>query len=217
MTVSTESSSGVTDAQLMQRHLDGDAGAFAALVRRYKQPLYGYLVRFTGDATLAEDVFQETFLKVYQAAGSFDLSRKFRPWLYTVATNKARDALRKKNRHRETPLDAPIGGDDGQDTSYAKLMPSNIPSPDEISVNLETRQAVQTMVNQMPDNLREVLAMSYLKELPHKEIAKILSIPVGTVKSRLHAAVRHFAEKWKAWAEEQTKRNENSPPRTELN
>ena len=185
----------VTDSELLQRYLDGEADAFAALVRRYRHPLFGYLVRFTRDRALADDVFQETFLQVHNSAARFDTSRRFKPWLYTVASNKARDALRKKSRQSAAPLDA--SATDGSTTTYSDLLPSDIPSPDEISANKETARAVHTMVAELPDHLREVLALSYFSELPYKDIAEALSIPIGTVKSRLHAAIKAFAEKWK--------------------
>ena len=193
----------VTDGQLLQRYLDGESEAFGTLVRRYEKPLYGFLSRFCGDGALAEDVFQETFLQVYRSAGMFDADRPFRPWLFTVAANKARDAMRKRGRRSEAPLDAPVGNGQGRPTTFADLLASEMPSPDEISVNQETRRDVQALVQELPEHLREVLALSYFKELPHKEIAEILDVPVGTVKSRLHAAVRAFAEKWKIYAAKQ--------------
>ena len=198
----------VTDNDLLQRYLDGEGEAFAALLKRYEPELYGFLVRFTGNAALAEDVFQDTFLQVYRSAALVDLDRPFRPWLFTVAANKARDALRKRKRHAAAPLDATVNsnGEESQN-SYADLMASEIPSPDEISMNLETRQAVHTIVEQLPENLRMVLALSYFQELPHKEIAEILSVPVGTVKSRMHKAIQLFATKWKAWLQEQNRHN----------
>ena len=129
----------------------------------------------------------------------FDMSRRLKPWLFTIAANKARDALRSKARRQAAPLDAVIGGgDDG--TSFAELIPANIPAPDESSMNLETRQAVQNIVKDMPEALRTVLLLCYFNEFPYKEIAEILEIPLGTVKSRLHAALKHFATKWQAAA-----------------
>jgi RNA polymerase sigma-70 factor (ECF subfamily) len=202
MATSAQEQKSVSDTDLLERFLGGEGEAFAALVRRYERELYGFLARFTGDPAMADDVFQETFLKVYQSAALFDRSKPLRPWLYTVAANKARDALRKRGRHPAAPLDATVRGQEGQQTTYADLMPSNIPSPDETSLNRETRQAVRDMVEQMPENLRSVLILSYFQELPHKEISEILAIPVGTVKSRLHNAVRMFAEKWKAYTSE---------------
>ncbi len=204
MVTKTQSENEVSDNDLLRRYLDGEGKAFAALLKRYQPELYGFLVRFTGNAALAEDIFQDTFLQVYQSAALIDLDRPFRPWLFTVAANKARDALRKRKRHNAAPLDAVVKSDgEESQTSYADLMTAEIPSPEEISMNLETRQAVHNIVEQLPDNLRMVLVLSYFQDLPHKEIAEIASVPVGTVKSRLHKAIQLFATKWQAWLLEQ--------------
>ena len=191
----------ISDEQLLQRYLNGDEEAFAALIRRYERELFNFLVRFVGDRTLAEDVFQETFLQLHNSAAAFDASRRLRPWLFTIAANKARDAMRSRWRRRAMPLDATVASDSDEQSSYASLMPSHIPSPEEYLTNFETRQAVQNIVLEMPDNLRTVLVLSYFQEFPYKEIAETLGVPLGTVKSRLHAAVRYFASRWKALAE----------------
>jgi RNA polymerase sigma-70 factor (ECF subfamily) len=192
--------SSLSDTELLRLHLDGDQEAFGVLVRRYRRELFNFLARFTGDLAMAEDVFQETFLQLHLSGGTFDLSRRLKPWLFTIAANKGRDAMRKTYRRQAAPLDAKIAGSESQESTYADLMPSNIPPPDESLMNLETRQAVQRVVDAMPENLRTVLLMSYFNEFPYKEIAEILDVPLGTVKSRLHAAVQHFARQWKAYA-----------------
>ena len=190
----------VSDTELLQRHLDGDPGAFEALVRRYRRELFNFLARFTGDATMAEDVFQEALLQLHLSAATFDPARRLKPWLFTIAANKARDAMRRTYRRQAAPLDATVGTGADHQTSYAELMPADVPAPDESLLNLETRQAVQTIIRQMPENLRTVLLLSYFNGFPYKEIAEILGVPLGTVKSRLHAAVQHFARQWKAVA-----------------
>ena len=197
MADSPESNKKISDTELLVRHLAGDAGSFAALVARYRRELFNFLYRFTGDAALAEDVFQEAFLQLHVSGAAFDPSRRLKPWLFTIAANKARDALRSRGRRRAVSLDAPVARDAEGATTYADL-------------NLETRQAVQRIVDQMPENLRIVLVLCYFHELPYKEIAEILGVPLGTVKSRIHSAVRHFARKWQAAA----KRNRNDRERT---
>ncbi|HOF18850.1 MAG TPA: sigma-70 family RNA polymerase sigma factor [Phycisphaerae bacterium] len=187
------------DTELLRRHLEGDETAFAALVGRYRKELFNFLARFTGDAALAEDVFQETFLQVHLSAGAFDMDRRLKPWLFTIAANKARDALRGRSRRQAAPLDAQVSDD--QRGSYADLVPSEIPSPEHFLANLETRQAVQNVVMEMPENLRIVLLLSYFHDISYQEISEMLNVPLGTVKSRLHAAVRTFAERWKTVAE----------------
>lgn len=205
----TQDNAGISDADLLQRHIDGDAKAFAALLERYRRPLFAFLARFTGDRALAEDVFQETFLQVYRSAGMFDTSRRFKPWVFTVAANKARDALRSRKRHRAAPLDAAIDTDQGPGASFADLMPADIPLPEEDLMNLETRRAVQNLVADMPDELRLVLSLAYFENLPYKEISEILDIPVGTIKSRMHKATRMFAEKYRNWVNRQAHPNRN--------
>ena len=185
------------DNELLQLYIAGDGRAFAALMERYRRELFNFLARFTGDQALAEDVFQETFLQLHLSAATFDTSRRLKPWLFTIAANKARDAMRKSYRRQAAPLDATVGGGGDQETTYIELMPSNIPRPEESLLNLETRQIVQSIIQQMPENLRTVLMLSYFNEFPYKEIADILEVPLGTVKSRLHAAVQYFAKQWK--------------------
>lgn len=190
----------LSDGELLGLHLAGDRKAFAALVERYKRELYGFLYHLTGDSTVAEDAFQEAFLQVHLSAGAFDQTRPLKPWLFTIAANKGRDALRRRMRRSAAPLDATVAGQD-RPTTYADLMPAKIPAPDESLVNLETRRAVETIIAQMPENLRVALLLCYFQELPYKDIAEILNVPLGTVKSRLHAAVKHFARQWQAKAE----------------
>ena len=185
----------VRDETLLQRHLDGDGQAFEALVRRYRRELFNFLARFTGDPALADDVFQDAFLQVHVSAPKFDMSRRLKPWLFTIAANKARDALRSRSRRRAAPLDAAVGGDEDHG-SYADLMPANVPQPDESTLNLEARRVVLEVVSEMPPPLKTVLLLCYFHEFPYKDIAETLGVPLGTVKSRLHAALKDFGRRW---------------------
>ncbi len=184
-----------SDAELIRRHLDGDREAFDKLVRRYWRELYGFLARFTGDASLAEDVLQETFYQLHTSAGSFDTSRRLKPWLFTIAANKARDMMRKRSRRSAAPLDASVEHDTGGAT-YADLMPADVPEPGEVLSNTETSESVKQIVHDMPENLKTVLLLCYFHDFSYKEIAEMLDIPIGTVKSRLHSAVKNFAGRW---------------------
>ncbi len=185
-----------SDAELIDRHLSGDSSAFEMLVRRYWRELYGFLVRFAGDANMAEDILQETFYQLHASAGAFDTTRRLKPWLFTIAANKARDMLRKRSRRSAAPLDAAVGPQGDQQTSYADIMPADVPAPHEVLSNIETRQAVKTIVGEMPEHLKTVLLLCYFHDFSYKEIAKMREIPIGTVKSRLHAAVKNFADRW---------------------
>src|SRR6187399_1825973 len=104
---------GLSDEELLVAYRDrGDRRAFAELVRRYERELYSYLRRYLGDAGMAEDTFQATFLQVHLKCDQFEEGRKFRPWLYTIATNQAIDARRRAKRHRMVSLDRVTAGDD---------------------------------------------------------------------------------------------------------
>jgi RNA polymerase sigma-70 factor (ECF subfamily) len=184
-----------TDEQLLEQYRLGSKASFAALVQRYQRELFHFLVRFLGDRAAAEDVFQETFLQVHQSAGQFDLTRRFRPWLFTIAANKARDLIRSQARRPTSPLQANINGneDSGQ---FIDLMESASTVPGEQLEKEELQREVHGTVMTMPDHLREILLLSYFHQFPYKQISDILQIPLGTVKSRLHAAVAHFADRW---------------------
>jgi len=186
-----------TDEQLLSDYRDGDKSSFPKLMGRYQRELYHFLVRFLGNRAAAEDVFQETFLQVHQSAEAFDLQRRFKPWLFTIAANKARDLIRSQARRPTNPLQASISGDE-EGGEFIDLMKAGGETPDEPMARQEMQHKVQQVVATMPDHLREILVLSYFNTFPYRQIADILGIPLGTVKSRLHAAVATFADKWKA-------------------
>ena len=101
-----------TDEQLIAAYQSGDKDSFKLLVSRYERELFHFLVRFLNDRAAAEDMFQETFLQIHQSAETFDPQRRFRPWLFTIAANKARDLMRSNSRRPTNPLQASINGDE---------------------------------------------------------------------------------------------------------
>src|SRR5580698_4732689 len=187
-----------TDEELFAAYRRGDRASFARLVERYQRELFHFLVRFLGDRAAAEDVFQETFLQVHQSVEQFDPQRRFRPWLFTIAANKARDLIRSQSRRPANPLQATISPGDDESGEFIDLMQSASTLPSEPMERRELQQLVHNTVSGMPDHLREILLLSYFHQFPYKQISEILDIPLGTVKSRLHAAVAHFADRWKA-------------------
>jgi len=184
----------VSDERLLAEFLSGGASAFSFLVARHANDLHQFVGRFLQNSAAAEDIVQETFIQVHQSAAGFDPGRRFRPWLFTIAANKARDYLRSRMRKREVPL-AMNGGLSGSDEtiSYLDFTADEVDSPAEIIEAQEERAIVREVVSRMPSHLREVLVLGYYQRFPYREIAEIIGIPLGTVKSRLHAAVSHFA------------------------
>ncbi len=188
----------LTDAELLARYTAGEEAAFREIVDRYRNALYAFLGKFLNQHDLVEDVFQETFLQLFSSRENFDTSRPLRPWLFTIAANKAKDALRKWRRTFAVPIGT-MG--DSEELSFDDMLntvasDSTLPS-DELQKS-ETASRVGQIISGMPDNLREILLLSYFQRFSYKQMAEILSIPIGTVKSRLHTAVARFAKDWKA-------------------
>ncbi len=184
----------LTDEELLVRYRQaGDRDAFAQLVKRYERELYSYLRRYLGDAELAEDVFQAAFLQVHLKCDSFQEGRRFRPWLYAVATNQAIDAQRRGRRHRMASLD---GGADA-DPDAGRLMDtleSQEVDPLENVSRQEGGARVQQALDGLSDQMRTVVHLVYYQGMKYREAAEVLSVPVGTVKSRLHAAIQKLSD-----------------------
>ncbi len=194
--------SGLSDEVLIEQWRRGQEQAFSVLVNRYRKEVFHYLTRLAGSPTAADDVFQETFLQVHLSIDSFDTNRQFRPWLFTIATNKARDYLRRNRRRDASSLSAQVGQDQRQ--AYVDLMKADVPIPLEDVQEQETRQLVRQTVAALPDPLREVLLLAYFHQFSYKQIAQMLSVPLGTVKSRLHTAVGTFSKYWKLRVDEKS-------------
>lgn len=186
----------LTDEKLLTQSRQGDSRAFEVLVERYRQELYHYLARMLSNRSLAEDVFQDTFLQVFLSIDRFDPDRRFRPWLFTIATNKARDQLRRNKRRDMASISAPLSTEKGQDRTYIDLLESGISLPVDLIEGEETRRQVRELVDGLPQAMREVLLLAYFHGFSYKQIAEMLDIPLGTVKSRLHSAVGTFADRW---------------------
>lgn len=188
-----------TDEQLLARLRAGDRSVFGTLVRRYERELFGYLRRYVGDDDLADDVFQNTFIAVFRKIGQYEPGRAARPWLYAIATNQAIDALRKRTRQGDRAADArTVPDEEGEPRPMFELVPAPGPGPGEAADRAEQAERVRAAVDRLPDLLRQVVVLAYFQGLKYKDIADALGIPVGTVKSRLHAATTKLTEDWAA-------------------
>ena len=188
---------GLSDEELLRRsRVEGDGLAFEALVHRYETELFSYLRRYLGNAEMAEDVFQATFLQVHLKQEQFEDGRRFRPWLYTIATNQAIDAQRRNRRHRMVSLDNRTGGEDDVG-ALVEMLAGAERTADEQLESEEAREWVRSAVDELPDGLRQALLLVYHKGLKYREAADALGIPVGTVKSRLHSALLRLNESWR--------------------
>ncbi len=207
--MSTESAdrAGMSDEALLSAYRDHtDRLAFDELVRRYERELFSYLRRYLGNASMAEDVFQSTFLQVHLKGNQFEKGRKFRPWLYTIATNQAIDAQRRNKRHRSVSLDRETRREGTDDLgSLIDLLVSKEPAPEARAETSQQRQWVRQAVEELPEPFKAAVNLVYYQGLKYRDAADILDIPVGTVKSRLHTAILKLNQ---AWMQDQ----ENSNP-----
>ena len=180
---------------LLEYRSQGDRLAFEELVHRYERELYGYLRHYLGDAEMAEDVFQQTFLQVHLKCEQFEPGRMVRPWLYTVATNQAIDCQRRNRRHRMVSLDRRAGPDGEENAgTLVKTLDSPAPGPAEQTESAERHVEVRRAIEELPEQTRQVVMLVYFQGLKYREAAEVLDIPVGTVKSRLHAAIQKLNE-----------------------
>jgi RNA polymerase sigma-70 factor (ECF subfamily) len=194
----------MNDVQLMKRYAAGDEGAFQELVSQYKDSVYAFLRRFLNDRDLVDDVFQETFMQLYVSRDTFDQSKPLRPWLFTIAANKAKDALRRSQRADATNLGSLFDSEEHSIDDVLNTLDHDDRAPYDDLIREETAAQVKRVIARMPVKLREILILAYFHKFPYAEISGILGIPVGTVKSRLHIAVNRFAEDWKAALEYET-------------
>jgi RNA polymerase sigma-70 factor (ECF subfamily) len=172
-----------------------DSGVFAELVRRYEKALFGYLRHYLGNAEMAEDVFQQTFLQVHLKCDQFEPGRKVRPWLYTVATNQAIDYRRRNRRHRVSSLSrAAERNADEEAGALVELVGGPETGPADNAESAEQYDALRQAIDALTESSKQVVMLVYFQGLKYREAAQVLSIPVGTVKSRLHAAMLKLTE-----------------------
>lgn len=188
----------LADELLLRRFVEADDRAsFEILVRRYQHEIYNYLRRYLADDDLAEDAFQLTFVRVFQkAAAQFDLNRRFRPWLYGIATNLAIDLKRRDKRRAHQSLDVAICPQGSRGSTQAAYLPDHREQENDYLVEAEFREQMRAAIDEVGEPGRSALELVYLQSLPYRDAAEILNVPVGTVKSRVHSAIRKLAAIW---------------------
>lgn len=165
---------------LLERHLSGDPDAFEGLVALFEDKLYGFLERFLGDSHMAEDVFQQVFIKVAAKGAGFNHRSSFSTWLFSIARNTALDELR---RRRRQPAGVSLDADD-----YFEPV-GDAPRPVEIAIGRETHERILAAVAMLPPPQREAFLLKEEADLGFQEMADILGCPRETAKSRFRLAV----------------------------
>jgi RNA polymerase sigma-70 factor (ECF subfamily) len=176
------------DHDLLRRVQQGDMVAFSRLVDRYRDRLMNVIGRMLNSREESEDIVQEAFLRVYQHRESFDFKHCFSTWIYTIALNLARNELRKKKKYRFVDIF------DMQNKEMETAVKAKIPS------NLGP--ALEAAIESLPEKYKTAFLLRDIEEMPYEEVARILSVPLGTVKSRVNRARSILREKLKPRMEE---------------
>lgn len=170
------------ETALIQDARQGDLDSYNTLVLAYQDPVYNLAFRLLGDPASADDATQDTFISAWQHIDSYR-GGSFKAWLYRIVTNSCYDELRKRRRHPEIPIE-PVHNDD-EELESAHWMADHDPSPEEAAENKDLNHAIQHCLNSLPDEFRSVVVLVDIEGLDYEEVAKISSVPLGTVKSRL--------------------------------
>jgi RNA polymerase sigma-70 factor (ECF subfamily) len=179
------------DSAVVSAYLDGETRAFDELVDRYQNRLLNFVFRTTGDRERAEDLVQEVFVRVYRHINRFDRSRKFSTWIYTIASNLAKNELRNRSRNPLVLFQAIRRNWEDDDRPLQFEDPAS--RPDDMFRKRHLREAVEEAVQKLPRHHRNVFVLRELEGKSYEEIAEITSTNLGTVKSRLNRARNAFA------------------------
>ena len=180
------------DTALVNAYLGGETRTFDVLVERYQTRLLNFVYRIVGDRERAEDLVQEVFVRVYRHLGRFDRSKKFSTWIYTIASNLAKNELRNRSRSPLVLFTSMTKGWEDEERPLEFEDPTS--RPDDLFRKRHVRELVESSVAQLPTHHREVFVLREIEGRSYEEIAEITHCNLGTVKSRLNRARNSFAE-----------------------
>ena len=168
----------------------GDARAFSTLVQRHRGPVYNFILRYVGQRQRAEDVLQETWLKVVRNSSEWQPKARFTTWVYTIARNLCEDSARKESFRKAASLDAPASHDEDDGRSKGDLVADeNVQTPDRAAHNVRLRPMIEKALESLPTEQREVFLLREYQGIGFKEIAEVTGVNENTVKSRMRYAL----------------------------
>jgi len=176
------------DEDLMVQYQAGEVRAFEVLLGRHKKPVFNFILRFVGDRETAEDLLQETFMRVIKGAEAYKRQAKFTTWLYTIARNLCVDQTRRRKHRRHASLDAPMSASEDSGT-LLDVIPGSEMASDRKSVSKELHETMQRAIGGLSEEQREVFLMREFLDMPFKQIADVVGVPENTVKSRMRYAL----------------------------
>ena len=180
------------DEALMERYRGGDVRAFEVLFDRHRRSVYSFILKYVSDQGRAEEILQETFLRVIKKQRTFKRRSKFSTWLYTIARNLCIDKLRRMKHRKARSLDQPLKRDEKDGQKLYDKIPGKDRDAESSVLDCEIRQRVEEAVAQLPDDQKEVFLLREVSRLPFKEIAEVVGCPENTVKSRMRYALERL-------------------------
>lgn len=180
------------DRLLIERSKKGDLTAFDELIKRYEKQVYGFAYRMTQNYDDANDVASEAFIKAFQAIGKFRGDSNFTTWMFRIVTNTYLDKRKRLKGHMDVPIDEYI---ELEESSVARQIQDPSPGPSDLIESTERDEIVQRAINELPEYQRIMIILYHMEERSYEEIAEILDMPIGTVKSRLNRARLALREK----------------------
>lgn len=183
-----------SDEQLLGLYVRGELEAIAVVLARYKRPIYNFVLRFLGDAARAEDLCQETFLRLVERASDFEGGSSLKTWIYRIARNLCIDELRRQKHRRHPSLDAPIGhgGDsESKPTLYERIVHDGA-GPERESVARTLAQRISSAIEALPEDQKEVFVLRQVEQLSFAQIGEIAGVSENTIKSRMRYALERL-------------------------
>ena len=190
--------SSLTDEDLILAFQNGDVASFEEIVRRYRDPLFNFVVRLLGDAFYSEDVVQETFLRVFRNKHRYHQVAKFSTWIYTIASNLAKTELRRRKVRNFFSISSK--GEDEKDYDLQDTSTDIERDVDGIIKN----EIILKEINSLPYHFKEAVLLRDIQDLSYEEISQILSVPLGTVKSRVNRGRSRLQKRLKFLIEEES-------------
>jgi len=175
---------GGEESEILRRCLAGDERAYRELIQRYQRQVYSVALRMVRRNEDAEDLTQETFVRMFRALDRYDPSRPFAAWLFTITSRLCIDHLR---RRKVNPVSL-FQRDAETDEEWTMQVEDRGLKPDEVTSHAEEEQRTQDLIDSLPEHYRIVVLLRHQQDLSYEEIAEALSLPLGTVKARIHRA-----------------------------
>ncbi len=194
----------LTDEILVSRYQGGDTRAFEILLGRHERPIFNYLLRYVGNRATAEELLQETFLRVIKNIKKYKQTAKFTTWLYTIARNLTIDHSRRQKHRRHRSLDAPVGGSEGNQVLQDRVAASEL-TPDRNAAAKRIKERVDTAIQTLSEEQREVFLLREFQGLSFRAIADIVGTSENTIKSRMRYALEKLRLELDDYKEEATR------------